>query len=153
MEAISKAETGFHIWMSLGFKDLKEGQMPAAMDIINIVRCGLPGSALGIISKAFELKKSETYNILHVSPKIGQRLAYKKLDKKISDRLVQLVKVCLRATTVFGDQRKSIGWIKSPCYALGDQVPLQLLDTTEGAELVMNTLGRIEYGGVCVVLV
>jgi uncharacterized protein (DUF2384 family) len=37
-------------------------------------------------------------------------------------------------------------WLKSPCYALGNQVPVQLLDTTEGTELVMNTLGCIEYG-------
>jgi putative toxin-antitoxin system antitoxin component (TIGR02293 family) len=57
-----------------------------------------------------------------------------------------MVKVFSRTNSVFKDVDKAMSWLKSPCYALGDQIPVQLLDTTEGMELVMNTLGRIEYG-------
>lgn len=51
-----------------------------------------------------------------------------------------------RATSVFGDREKSIIWLNSPCYALGNQVPMQLTETTEGMGLVMSTLGRIKHG-------
>ena len=51
-----------------------------------------------------------------------------------------------RAISVFEDCDKAMSWLNSPCYALGNQVPIQLLNTTEGMELVMDTLGRIEQG-------
>lgn len=51
-----------------------------------------------------------------------------------------------RAYSVFEDHDKAVIWLNSPCYSLGNQVPMKLLDTTEGMELVMDTLGRIEQG-------
>ncbi|MDR3580517.1 MAG: MbcA/ParS/Xre antitoxin family protein [Oryzomonas sp.] len=51
-----------------------------------------------------------------------------------------------RAIEVFGTREKAIQWFNSPIPALGGKVPAELLKTPEGAELVMNTLGRIEYG-------
>lgn len=55
-------------------------------------------------------------------------------------------KVLDRATSVFGDRDKAMFWLNSPCYTLGNRVPMQLIDTTEGLELVLATLGRIEHG-------
>jgi putative toxin-antitoxin system antitoxin component (TIGR02293 family) len=51
-----------------------------------------------------------------------------------------------RATSVFGDRDKAIIWLNSPCFALGNQVPKQLIDSTAGMELVLDTLGHIEQG-------
>jgi len=51
-----------------------------------------------------------------------------------------------KANSVFGDNNKAMIWLNSPCYAIGNQVPMQLLDTVEGMELVMDALGRIEHG-------
>jgi putative toxin-antitoxin system antitoxin component (TIGR02293 family) len=59
---------------------------------------------------------------------------------------LDLQNVIERATSVFGNREKAIIWLNSPCYALGNQVPMQLTETTEGMELVMSTLGRIEHG-------
>jgi putative toxin-antitoxin system antitoxin component (TIGR02293 family) len=55
-------------------------------------------------------------------------------------------KVLDRTTIVFGDRDKAMIWLNSPCYALGNKVPMQLIDTTEGRELVLTTLGHIEHG-------
>jgi putative toxin-antitoxin system antitoxin component (TIGR02293 family) len=81
--------------------------------------------------------------------KTGQRIATKKLDKDISDHLMQMLKVLVYAKSVFEDNEKAVHWLKTPCFALGNQTPIQLLDTTEGVQLILNTLGRMEYGVFC----
>ena len=51
-----------------------------------------------------------------------------------------------RAYSVFKDTGKAMRWLNSPCVALGGQTPALILDEPAGVDLVMNTLGRIEYG-------
>jgi hypothetical protein len=51
-----------------------------------------------------------------------------------------------RCLEVFGDNDRPSRWMRSPLLALGNRAPLDLLDTAEGIELVMNILGRIEHG-------
>lgn len=116
------------------------------MTIIGMIRNGLPGSVLGDVAHAYQISKTDMYGLLDMSAKTGQRKTTQKLDKDTSDHLVQLVKVLCRATKIFDNHDKAMNWLKSPCFALGDQIPVGLLDTTEGTELVMDTLGRIEYG-------
>lgn len=119
---------------------------PDPMDLIKVIRDGLPGSSVAKVAEELDVNKFEIYKLLHISPKTGQRAASKKLDTDKSDRLIQVVKVFIRAGEVFGESPKALRWLKSPCYTLGNQIPLELLDTSEGYELVMDTLGRIEYG-------
>ena len=133
------------IW-SIVVPELAGPEAPDSMRIIGAIRNGLPGTALGKVAEVYQMPKTEMYGILHISPKTGQRVASKKLDKDISDHLVQMVKVFCRTFEIFKSLDKTMRWLKSPCYALGYQVPVQLLDTTEGTDLVMNTLGCIEYG-------
>jgi putative toxin-antitoxin system antitoxin component (TIGR02293 family) len=70
----------------------------------------------------------------------------KNLDVDKSGHLVQIARILQRCVEVFEDLEKAKRWLKSPNYALGNQIPLNLLDTTEGIELVRDTLTRIEYG-------
>jgi len=142
---LEKEPKRLNIWSSI-IPGIDETEVPDSMSIIDLVRTGLPGRSLGKIAEAYQMPRTEIYNLLHISPKTAQRAASKKLGRDISDHLVQMVKVFKRAVEIFKDSEKAMRWLKSPCYALGNQVPVRLLDTTEGMELVMNTLGRIEYG-------
>ncbi len=134
-----------NIWHTI-FPEIYGSESPDSMQIIQRVRSGIPGTVLGKVAAAYQMPKNDMYSLLHISPKTGQRVASSKLDKDKSDHLIQMVKVYSRAISVFKNYDKAMNWLKSPCYALGDQAPIQLLDTTEGAELVMTTLGRLEYG-------
>jgi putative toxin-antitoxin system antitoxin component (TIGR02293 family) len=134
-----------NMW-SLVLPDLKGSEEPDTMDVIRQIRNGLPGSALGKVAEVYQLPQTDVYRLLKISPKTGQRAKTGKLDADKSDHVVQMIKVVMRANGIFGDHGKAMDWLKSPCYALGGQVPISLLDTTEGIELVMDTLGRIEHG-------
>ncbi|MES2118403.1 MAG: antitoxin Xre/MbcA/ParS toxin-binding domain-containing protein [Pseudomonadota bacterium] len=62
------------------------------------------------------------------------------------DRIYRVERVLWRSQQVFEDAAAAVAWINRPNRALGGVAPLTLLDTEAGYELVLDTLGRIEYG-------
>lgn len=62
------------------------------------------------------------------------------------DRIYRVEKVLARAHAVFEESNAARAWIVRENRALGAVSPLSLLDTEAGYELVLDTLGRIEYG-------
>ena len=117
------------------------------IDIISLVRQGIPGNTIKSVAENFEIKLNALYDLLHITPRTAQRLMKSEnLDADISDRIVQLIKIHDKCMEVFQDKEKMIRWLKTPNFALGDETPLSLLDTTDGIELVTNSLTKIEYG-------
>jgi putative toxin-antitoxin system antitoxin component (TIGR02293 family) len=47
---------------------------------------------------------------------------------------------------VFGTAHKAAAWLRRPCAALNDRVPLDLVRTVEGRQDVEILLGRIAHG-------
>jgi putative toxin-antitoxin system antitoxin component (TIGR02293 family) len=120
---------------------------PEPMDFINAIRTGLPGSSVNAVSELLQVSKGEMYSLLHITPRTAQRIIRsERLDVDKSDHLVQLMKIHARCMTVFEDSEKAMRWLKTANFALGELTPLSLLDTSEGIELVADTLTRIEYG-------
>jgi putative toxin-antitoxin system antitoxin component (TIGR02293 family) len=57
-----------------------------------------------------------------------------------------VVDVTARAMEVFGNREKALRWLKTPVRSLADRTPLSLLNSSEGAMQVRDTLGRVEHG-------
>ena len=62
------------------------------------------------------------------------------------DRLYRTEKVLARTLAVLEDAPSARAWLVQENRSLGGEAPLSLLDTEAGYELVLDTLGRIEYG-------
>lgn len=62
------------------------------------------------------------------------------------DRIYRAEQVLKRANGVFEDTASTQMWIANPIQSLGGVSPLSLLDTEAGYELVLDTLGKIEFG-------
>jgi putative toxin-antitoxin system antitoxin component (TIGR02293 family) len=63
-----------------------------------------------------------------------------------SDRIARTAGVVALARRVFGDMDVAREWILTPNPALGHRLPLRLLRTGNGAQLVEAVLMRIEHG-------
>jgi putative toxin-antitoxin system antitoxin component (TIGR02293 family) len=63
-----------------------------------------------------------------------------------ADTLLNTVDVTARAIEVFGTREKALRWLQTPVRSLGDQTPLSLLNSADGASQVRDTLGRVEHG-------
>ena len=66
--------------------------------------------------------------------------------RKGDERNPRINEVLRRAEEVFKDLEKAMLWMSSPSYALGGQVPLQVIQSEEGIDVIFDELGRIEHG-------
>ena len=129
---------------TLGIKSPK-----SPLDLIETIRQGLPKQALERLAEALRVKVLDLENILPVSKRTLQRYEQqdvKFLPKELSDHMLQVAKVYARAVDVFEDEERALEWLQAPIVALGGRIPMSLLDTSAGVDLVLTELGRIEYG-------
>jgi putative toxin-antitoxin system antitoxin component (TIGR02293 family) len=63
-----------------------------------------------------------------------------------SDRVLRMKRVVLEAERVFGEPARAHRWLRKPSRALNGAVPLELLETEEGARIVENEIGIIDHG-------
>jgi putative toxin-antitoxin system antitoxin component (TIGR02293 family) len=116
-------------------------------DLVDLARQGLFKSAIDSLAELLELPTKDLAKYLHISERTLQRYEdKKKLSPELSDHLIQLARVYARTVEVFEDHNKAVKWLKYPILALGGVTPISCLDNFSGIELVLDELGRIEYG-------
>ena len=115
---------------------------------IKLIRRGLSVQSLNIFLKESGLNRQELGHILQVSPRTMQRYdSNQMLPINVTEKLLMLNDLYEKAHDVLGGDSQTIsGWLHSPVVALGNQRPLDLLDTYQGFNEVMKVLGRIEWG-------
>ena len=48
------------------------------------------------------------------------------------------------ATEVFEEKTKVVGWLTTPCSALGNRIPLVMVDSEKGQQAILDELSRID---------
>lgn len=116
-------------------------------DWIQIVRRGLPATAIDALARAVQLTQTELSETLAIPERtLVRRKKEGTLSTEESAKLVRVARVFYRAVEVFEHHAVALDWLKASNPALGRVSPLSLLDTDLGAEAVLDTLGRIEHG-------
>jgi putative toxin-antitoxin system antitoxin component (TIGR02293 family) len=69
-----------------------------------------------------------------------------KLKPQQADRAYRVAEVFAHAEMVFESEKAARAWLAKPQPGLGEQIPLNLLETEAGTRQVEDLLGRIEYG-------
>ncbi|MBC6112225.1 antitoxin Xre/MbcA/ParS toxin-binding domain-containing protein [Pedobacter fastidiosus] len=120
---------------------------PTDFDLLNLARKGISKKALTALAKQISLTLEEIAGILHISERTLQRYTPTTLVKtEYADRAIELARLYERGIEVLGSAKAFNSWVKMPNLALNGEVPFNLLDTRIGFEMVLNILGRIEYG-------
>ncbi len=116
------------------------------LECLRVVRTGVPRSFIDDLATVFRVPVSQLVALLPLSWRtIQRRKPDDILDQDISDRLVQIAKVYVRALEVFEDPTKVTVWFSSVCPYISEK-PFALLGTQTGIEVVLDELARIEYG-------
>lgn len=114
---------------------------------VSTIRRGFPAEALDSLGKNIQATTTELALLLGISVHmLAQRRRKGLLSQHESERLFRVARVLARAEEVWGDVETAFRWLNSPIIVLRGAMPLSLLDTEVGGELIMETLGRIEYG-------
>lgn len=108
---------------------------------------GLPLEALeaAIVHEVITRKESEAL-IISRRTLIRRRQRGQPLSTEESDRLLRVVRVDAMARDVFGSADKARRWMRKPSRPLRGAIPLDLLRTGVGADLVLEELVRIADG-------
>ena len=119
-----------------------------AYEIISKMRVGMPARAVPGVASNLGLSQDRLLDLLRLpkSTVKGRISVDGLLSATEQDRVYRAENILSCAVRVLEDDVAARAWVSRPNRALGGEVPLALLDTEAGYELVMDTLGRIEYG-------
>ena len=117
--------------------------------IMTVMRAqeGIPASAFYDVTVLYG-RKERIAGLLSVSTKTIQRYhtQKKKFDAPNSEMLLKLVCIFNKGTEVFGEKAAFLRWLEKPAHGLGENIPFDMMKTSDGIDLVMDELIRIEYG-------
>ncbi|PRC93788.1 type II RES/Xre toxin-antitoxin system antitoxin [Solimicrobium silvestre] len=120
----------------------------ASAEQIARTRLGIPASDIIEVAKMIGMPRDKFYACVGL-PKstIEKNISQQSpLSTAHGDRLYRVNRVFSRTLEVLEDEEAAKLWVQQSNRSLGGESPLSLLDTEAGYELVMDTLGRIEYG-------
>jgi len=103
--------------------------------------------AIERLGEFLETPVTQLMRVIDINERTAQRRREQgALTAEESDRLARVARVTDRAVEAFGDAEQARAWLQRSNRALEGAVPIDLLGTDAGAELVTDELGRIEYG-------
>jgi putative toxin-antitoxin system antitoxin component (TIGR02293 family) len=130
----------------LGGRPVLKRAVHSRLDLVPLVRAGLPYAALEAVGQKLQRSVESTAASLQLPIRtLARRKAAGRLDARESERVVRLAEVAAWAGQIFGESGAR-RWLEEPNRALGGATPLEMLDTDVGAEAVRDVLGRIEDG-------
>jgi len=136
---------------NFSFNKVFEETVPYTVDddiaLLQLARKGVSKKAVTNLSNVGELPLKTLASLLPVTERTLQRYSDEdRLSPDVSEHVILITKVLFRAEEVLGSMSKARQWLKAPSVSLGNEPPLSFLDTIFGAQLVMDELGRVEFG-------
>jgi putative toxin-antitoxin system antitoxin component (TIGR02293 family) len=115
----------------------------------DLVTEGLPvDRARELMASFLYIDRDTVLKAMGISERTLQRAktADRPLDSNASDRSLRLAAVAERAIEVLGSQEAAERWLAAPAIGLDQRRPIDLLQSSEGTELVKTLLTRMDYG-------
>lgn len=132
---------------ALGGRKVLRRRVSSLDELRRAVDAGLPYASLEAVMIKYGLAREEAAALLRLPQRtIARRKKEQRLRADESDRLLRLARVVAGAAEVLGSEQKAVKWLRTSNRALGNQVPLELLDNDIGALQVEEVLGRIAHG-------
>ena len=111
---------------------------------------GLPAAVLcTLVDHLSALKPEQVAGALGISARTLRRLQgqpQKPMPPDLASKTWLLAETLSQASAVFGNRDAAERWMAQPAMGLDGAVPIDLLRTLQGAELVTELLGRLEHG-------
>jgi putative toxin-antitoxin system antitoxin component (TIGR02293 family) len=115
--------------------------------LIALTREGVKKSTLKSLAGYLGISMETMSRLLHSSYRNIQRKDDEALlDSLKTEKVLELASFAQRGIEVIGTKHAFAEWLHSPLAALGNNIPLDFLDTSFGIQMVTKLLGRLEQG-------
>lgn len=120
------------------------------LEVHEAIRAGISSEALSFVLQTMsEIPADKILDVIGLSRRTAQRRAsapQTPLSQEQGGRLWKLAEILAKTTELMGDRKSAERWLNAPALALSGRVPIDLMTTQAGAEMVEQLLTRIEYG-------
>ncbi len=114
---------------------------------IKIIKRGLKGRSVNSFIEHSSLTKKQVSRMINISERTLQRNSPDKtINTNSSERLIKLTRLFYKGISVFNKKEKFITWLNRPNRSLDNQLPIELIETNMGIDLVIDELLKIEHG-------
>jgi len=123
----------------------------SALDVHRLLTRGLPQQALDHMVESVKLVKGgrhfeDAFGMTYRTYQRRKLPGSERLSPEQSAKTWNFARVLAKAAEVFGSQDAAETWISTPVMGLDRHIPLELLQTPAGVEMVTDFLTRLEYG-------
>lgn len=131
----------------LGGKKAVPHNFENEMDLVRQSEKGIKMISVKSVSDFLGISLEKMSQLLNVSLRTFQRKKEQDImSASISQKTIDLAEVAAKGIEVFGDKAIFNSWLTEEVKSLGNKKPIELLNTSTGTRLVMQTLGRLQYG-------
>jgi putative toxin-antitoxin system antitoxin component (TIGR02293 family) len=129
------------------FEKVFHQPLTSEMDVIKISMKGVTKNSLVVFADAFGYSTEKLAAMLPITVRTIQRYSNThKFNASVSEHIIQLARLMIKGTEVFGSRDNFKRWFATPNIALGGTAPSELVNLKTGTQMVMDELGRIEHG-------
>ena len=131
----------------LGGERTFQGSLRNRIDLIELSKIGLTKTALLHLADYLGLTLSQMADLLPITERTIQRYSDDRhFSPSVSEHILQIAECTAAGIKVFENKGKFLAWLRHPNRALEQQTPMSMLSSRFGSEMVLDELGRIEYG-------
>lgn len=134
----------------LGGKKFWRHRLTNRSDVHSVILSGVPyGSLIFFVNQVKWLEEEDVVRVLGISARTLRRQSEtpeKSMPADLASKTWLFAETLAKAAEIFGGKEEAERWMSKPAMGLDDQRPIELLQTVQGAELVNDFLGRLEYG-------
>ncbi|MCW4629427.1 MULTISPECIES: MbcA/ParS/Xre antitoxin family protein [Marinomonas] len=111
----------------------------------SIVRSRVSGDQLKAITD-FIGEKELIARSIGTTSNLSKRYQTKRLSSAATDNLIDLLRVYIQAAKIYESIDLAKEWMRSSIPALGGEIPVNMIDSHSGREVVRQVLRRMEFG-------
>lgn len=121
---------------------------PDSFALVMEARKGVPAATVFEVAEACQLQAQELEAIYELSTKTLRAYSQEKknLSAASSEKTLKIISLYNLGLEVFGEAAAFLRWLDKPAHGLDGEIPLRLLETSAGIDLVAEELTRIAYG-------
>lgn len=131
----------------LGGEKILGKKLESKMDLIELGSVGITKNAVSHLANYLSFSWKQIAELLPVTERTLQRYSLNQhFNPAVSEQVLHIAEVLAKGTEVFQEKQKFLLWLNTPHKVFSGNTPFTMLASRFGTELVLEELGRIEFG-------
>ncbi len=131
----------------LGGEKILGKKLESKMDLIELGSVGITKNAVSHLANYLSFSWKQVAELLPVTERTLQRYSSNQhFNPAVSEQVLHIAEVLAKGADVFQEKRKFLLWLNTPHKVFSGNTPFTMLGSRFGTELVLEELGRIEFG-------